>query len=115
MDLEKILEKYDYVIKAVANRYGGKRYGFEPEDLAQECRVRIIEKIGLVGKDNIKNLEAFIRTLCNNCCKNYLRDEKRKWGGNIVYLEEINWRGNEETVDLEDKSGGEQDPYSNGE
>jgi DNA-directed RNA polymerase specialized sigma24 family protein len=95
MDLtvEYLLKKYDYVICSISKKYSMDNMRLEWMDLAQECRIRIFNKFDAINNlykmNKINNLEAFICTLCKNCCYNYLRDIKNQIPEDCISIQDI--------------------------
>ena len=86
MKLEEILEKYDYVIVETAKKWAerAKDPFIDWEDLAQECRIQLVEKREQIESVDVNNWEAFVCTICRNKCINYIRDTKKhKYSDNI--------------------------------
>lgn len=82
-ELRSLLDRFSSLIKIHIIKFNPQRFGLDPDDIAQEIRIKIWRL--LHNEKNIKNYSSYIKKIVNSSVIDLLRKCKRDEG--IVFLE----------------------------
>lgn len=77
-ELENILNKFSLAIKIQIQKYGLYRYGLDPDDIAQEVRIKIWKL--LKSEKNITNQASYIKKIVSSSVIDQIRRLRREDG-----------------------------------
>jgi RNA polymerase sigma-70 factor (ECF subfamily) len=77
-ELKEILNKFSGLIRIHINKFNPQRYGLDPEDIAQEIKIKIWRV--LHHEKEIKNYPSYIKKIISSSVIDLLRKWKREEG-----------------------------------
>jgi RNA polymerase sigma-70 factor (ECF subfamily) len=75
-EIEALLEKFSWSIKASVSKFGLEKRGIDPEDVIQEVKIKIWKKFG--QEKNISHYSSYIQRIINSILVDHIRKVRRQ-------------------------------------